>query len=228
MSYTKRIVCLANSIKTGGYCVAGREITPSGVGPWVRPVSSRRTAEVSFSECAFSDGQVPRLLDLIDVPLVRSAPHNHQTENHLIDPTRKWSLAGSLSFAQIREMAETPWTLWTNSDSTSVGTLNCVNGRDASKHASSLYLVWITHLAVEVALNSMRKRCWLGIFTLGQHEYKLNITDPVVLHRLQNLDLGKHDFLSGIEILLCISFTEPYVDRRCHKLIAAVITDPTL
>jgi hypothetical protein len=228
MPYTKRIVCLANSSKTGGFCIAGREITPTGVGPWIRPVSDRPTAELNFSDCTYSDGTSPKLLDLIDVPLLRPTPHNHQTENHLIDSSRKWTRVGTLPFAKIREMAETPWTLWTNSGSTSVGYLNCVNARDAAKHFSSLCLVWVTNLSVEVALNSQRRRCCLGVFTLGQHQYALNITDPVVLHRLHALRLGEHDFLSSMEILLCISFTEPYMDRRCHKLIAAVIADPAL
>jgi Dual OB-containing domain len=228
MSYTKRIVCLANSTKNGGRCIAGREITETGIGPWIRPVSNSASAELRIDECSYSDGTVPKLLDLIDVPLLRPVPHNHQSENHLIDSSRKWTRAGRLPFAKIREMAEMPWTLWTNSGSTSIGYLNCVNARDAAKHASSLYLLWVTNLDVEVALNSRRERCCLGIFTLGQHQYRLNITDPVALRRLESLGFGEHDFLSDIEILLCISFTEPYVDRRCHKLIAAIIADPPL
>jgi len=30
MAYVKRIVCLANSVKTGGTCIAGRELLPDG------------------------------------------------------------------------------------------------------------------------------------------------------------------------------------------------------
>jgi len=41
MSITKRIVCLANSRKMRGRCIAGRELLPDNVGPWVRPVSDR-------------------------------------------------------------------------------------------------------------------------------------------------------------------------------------------
>lgn len=36
----KRILCLANSRKLSGRCVAGREIANPRLGPWVRPVSS--------------------------------------------------------------------------------------------------------------------------------------------------------------------------------------------
>ncbi|MGH7707024.1 MAG: dual OB domain-containing protein, partial [Vulcanimicrobiaceae bacterium] len=35
----KRIVCLANSRKLQGRCVAGRELQKNGPGAWIRPVS---------------------------------------------------------------------------------------------------------------------------------------------------------------------------------------------
>jgi hypothetical protein len=41
LGYTKRIVCLANSVKHGGLCIAGREVMEHGFGGWIRPVSAR-------------------------------------------------------------------------------------------------------------------------------------------------------------------------------------------
>ena len=39
----KRIVCLANSRKRGGRCVAGKELLADGrAGGWIRPVSAAR------------------------------------------------------------------------------------------------------------------------------------------------------------------------------------------
>ena len=34
MAYVKRIVCLANSFKPGGSCIAGREVIGNGFGGW--------------------------------------------------------------------------------------------------------------------------------------------------------------------------------------------------
>ena len=47
---TKRIVCLANSRKLSGRCVAGRVFDGHEVGEWVRPVSARQNEEVSEYE----------------------------------------------------------------------------------------------------------------------------------------------------------------------------------
>src|ERR1039458_6439092 len=96
MAYVKTIVCLANSFKTDGRCIAGREVFAQGYGGWIRPVSARETAEVSFSEYRYKDNQIPQLLDIIHVPLLKPDPKHHQRENHLIDATKRWAKAGKL------------------------------------------------------------------------------------------------------------------------------------
>ena len=49
MSDLKRIVCLANSRKLTGRCIAGREWSEEqGIGSWVRLVSARENQEVSL------------------------------------------------------------------------------------------------------------------------------------------------------------------------------------
>jgi len=47
MATVKRIVCLANSRKLQGRCIAGREIVQGKPGAWIRPVSAREHEEVS-------------------------------------------------------------------------------------------------------------------------------------------------------------------------------------
>jgi len=47
MATVKRLVCLANSRKLSGRCVAGRELSGGRPIGWVRPVSARENEEVS-------------------------------------------------------------------------------------------------------------------------------------------------------------------------------------
>lgn len=90
MVATKRIVCLANSRRLAGRCIAGREWGPAGAGDWIRPVSKREHGDVGEYERQYEDGTDPRVLDIIDVPVVRASPKDYQTENWLLDDGYFW------------------------------------------------------------------------------------------------------------------------------------------
>src|SRR5258708_6949796 len=117
MTYSKRIVCLANSRKCSGRCIAGKEVLANGYGKWVRPVSIRATGEVSEKERRYTDGRDPSVLDIIEIPLMRPAPLLHQTENHVIDAGRHWRKAGTFPVHNIGHLLDRPATLWSNGDS---------------------------------------------------------------------------------------------------------------
>jgi hypothetical protein len=60
MSYAKTIVCLANSFKTGGWRVAGKEKVADGqYGDWIRPVSGRESAELNRAESSYANYRMP-------------------------------------------------------------------------------------------------------------------------------------------------------------------------
>ena len=89
MSYTKRIVCLANSEREGDRCIAGIEIVDGDLEGWIRPVSSQSNPAVSPQERKYHDDSEPALLDIIDIPLLRHQPNSHQQENWLLDRREK-------------------------------------------------------------------------------------------------------------------------------------------
>ena len=67
MSYEKKIICLANSRKMSGRCIAGKEVLNGHYSQWIRPVSHRDTGEISEEEQRFEDGDSPQVLDIISI-----------------------------------------------------------------------------------------------------------------------------------------------------------------
>jgi Dual OB-containing domain len=227
MSYIKRIVCLANSYKTGGTCIAGREVLEQSYGPWIRPVSARPTAEVMPSESRYEDNSNPRVLDIVDVPLLAPAPQHHQTENHIIDTTRRWKKVGELHWNALAQLCEQPSTLWINRDRTSTGAFNCMSQDEAATQRDSLVLIKPHGLAVEVGHSLWDgKRTYRGNFKHNAVYYSLSITDPLARSAFAAKQEGDYPVKDAF---LCVSLTEPAPrDGRCHKLVAAIIAKSLL
>jgi hypothetical protein len=229
MGYVKRIVCLANSLKPpNGRCIAGIEVLgEKDYGDWIRPVSTRPTADVSFDNYKYRNGQSPTLLDILDIPLVNEAPRSHQTENHVIDTKRWWMKRGEFAWEDLDQLATHPDSIWINSDQTLSGIYDCMSAAEAGTLTNSLMLIKQEGLGVEVGSRTWEgrtKRVYRGRFEYNQTPYNLSVTDPIVRDRF-----SKPGYYELSDVYLCLSLTEPYgKDGRCHKLVAAVITDPPL
>ena len=229
MAYVKRIVCLANSYKTGGSCIAGKVVSKDGYGAWIRPVSARPTEEVSFFEYCYEGYASPKLLDIIDIPLLEAKPHNHQTENHVIQAGR-WVKKGSFAWNSLDELRDRPDALWANTDSTKAGGLyDCTSPHEAARFDYSLVLIKRKELVVEVDTSTWdgrTKKTYRGKFKYKGVNYSLKITDPVARAALKPKEVGEYALN---DVYLCSSLTEKYKeDGRCHKLIAAIFTNPPL
>lgn len=112
MDVTKRILCLANSRKLNGRCIAGIELEDGCGQHWIRPVSDRPNQEVSEDERMYIDGNDPCVLDLVDTPLLHPAPVLHQQENWLLDPRRTWEKVGRFPWSDLGKLAESESPLW--------------------------------------------------------------------------------------------------------------------
>ena len=83
----RRIVCLANSCKFGGRCIAGVELRPSGrFGQWIRPITGRTSKAINHFEQTCTDSTWTGLLDILDIDFGYAVPEGHQSENILINP----------------------------------------------------------------------------------------------------------------------------------------------
>lgn len=223
MAEVKRIVCLANSRKTSGRCVAGKEWGADRPGPWIRPVSSRPTQEVSLEERRYEDGTDPAVLHITDVPLLGPIPSSFQIENWLLDPERYWVRVGRLSSGDLVQIVDNPSKLWVNDYSTNAGLNDRVPEEEAKKLRGSLYLLKLNSATLSVFapgadFGNPKRRVQMR-FTHRSVEYWLRVTDPIIEGAYLKKQDG--DFAIG-ECFVTVSLGEPY-EGYCYKLVAAVI-----
>lgn len=225
MAVVKRMVCLANSRKPGGTCVAGRVVSNEGIMDWIRPVSSRPGEAVVGKECQYADGGEPLPLDIIDVPVLKPAPHDCQTENWLLDSSRRWSKVAAADLALLMQCLDDPETIWTNGFSTRDGENDQIPLDKADLLPNSLMLVRVPWIKLYVYEGSrdhgLRVRGW---FPHHGQMYGLRVTDVQVEQKLFTQDVRLHGM--G-ESFLTISLTEPFRkaddSQTRHKVIAAII-----
>ena len=221
---TKRIVCLANSRKLSGRCVAGKEMLADGsIGGWVRPVSNRPSEEVSEYERQYEDGSDPVLLDVIDIPLIGACPKNHQQENWLLDADYYWEKADSMKWDFLHGLIDNDKLLWVNGYSSFHGNNDRVVAAVTESLDDSLRLVKVHRLELQVSAPGIdfgnHKRQVQGRFQYNGIDYWLRVTDPK--YEREYLRKPNGIYLIG-ECFLTISLAEPY-RGHAYKLIAAII-----
>src|SRR6266542_853286 len=82
------VICLANSRKPGGRCVAGLQVSGAG---WIRPLGDRDGGAVLVRETVLDDGSEAGVLDVIRVSLAYPKPDRYQPENWVLEP-QPWKL----------------------------------------------------------------------------------------------------------------------------------------
>jgi hypothetical protein len=205
----QQIVCLANSRKNGGRCVAGKIL---GSNSWLRPVGASPTQELTHRELRYADGSEPKLLDLVEVGLLRHQPEAHQPENWLVDETWVWRKLGEVEPPELEKLIDSPQVLW------AAAIQDDANNR---LHASadidqSLYLIRVDGVVLS---KSWRYRSIDGMFRYGRTDYRLRVTDPTTEDAFFR---GAIDRLGPS--LLTVSLGEPW-NGYCYKFIAGVIPD---
>ena len=219
----KRIVCLANSRKLHGRCIAGREWVGQEPGSWIRPVSERERREVSEYERQYEDGGDPRVLDIVDIPVLKAQPESYQTENWLLDPQYYWCKVGRLPRSRLPDLVDTSAPLWIDGHSTHSGINDKIPLHEAYDLIDSLRLISVDSLSLSVFAPGEafgnRKRRVQGTFTHADVRYALWITDPD--HERSWLARPDGNYEIG-ECHLTVSLGEPY-EGACYKLIAAII-----
>jgi hypothetical protein len=158
-NYTKTIICLANSRKVAGRCIAGKEIAEGRIGEWIRPVSARPNGEISEEERRYENGTDPAVLDVVTIALIEPRPHGFQVENHLIDSVYYWAKERMASPEEIEgalDIVHGP--LWSNLSSSYTGLHDRIEEGQAETLGNSLKLVKVSDLSVSVGMEGTESR----------------------------------------------------------------------
>ncbi len=220
----QKIVCLANSRKYSGRCVAGKELLQDGIGGWIRLVSGSGSGELTIKEITMKNGKPPELLDIIALYTGGEAAHGYQPENRLAGDTL-WLKDGEMPPSILRRLCDEPEHLWVDGFSSAGGVNDRIPLDLAEKNiASSLLLVAVERLCVVVGEDARGLKRARAEFAYHGVDYRLAITDPVIESRYMQMDAGRYPVEDG-ENYLTVSISEPF-DGFCYKLAAAFITIP--
>ena len=211
-----RFVCLANSFKEGGRCLAGIELDNSnnpkfenGRPKWVRPICNTIHGEVHTYLVAHV-----HLLDIVEInvtgyPLEKT----HQTENVLFREV-SMNVLGRFKAHDLYELCDNRNMIFGN-------TGKAVSEDDIVALSYSLLLISVDRFEVVEKMYAQKaERMKLRLlFTYKGTEYDLPITDPIFINNYQRDPV----FTQGIaNAYLCLSLAIPFNDWY-YKLVPGII-----
>jgi len=223
MSYEYQMVCLANSRKWSGRCIAGKITQGPQNGNWLRPIGTSATHEITERDREYDDGTTAQKLDIIDITFTApAAPPGFQQENHVIDDGFYWVKSGQCSLQHLAALADAPRSLWETGNSSYSGTNDRVSTTLLTAPRPTLYLIKPenVHFSVkaEGAAFGNNKRVVRAHFRYNGTPYALTVTDPDTEQHYKAQADG--DYPAEVNYFT-ISLGEPY-NGDAYKLVAAV------
>lgn len=241
-------ICLANSRKLNGRCVAGLRTDGGG---WIRPVSLESSGTLGPQHYTLDNGNEAALLDVIKVAVSSPCPQLHQPEN--------WDLGRGWWRFLDRFLGAPRWKLIDKVEPSKgeqllspflVGGPNLLgNASDRVRYTefthqpapASLALIEPSGVSWRITQSIRGRRQTRVVFQLDGRPYNLSVTDPKWEQRLSHLTYGLHRReVAGIaprdRVLFTVSLGEPFKgssaspedEGDCFKLVAAVIVLPAM
>ena len=209
-----RLVCLANSMRPHGRCVAGIDLD---TGHWLRPVPAEHDAVPE--QRVWLSGTILAPLDVIELDLAPVNPTpRFQRENHLVR-SWNWVRHGRLEPSDLLRFVENQTPIFHGSDDRVPPYLLDMLPPEQWK---SLQLVRPRHFKLERDPSAEHR--WRARFRDGDdNKYCFRVTDPVITKRAEAGEKISDD------CLLTIALTKPFIPPgtmaapRCYKLVAAVM-----
>ena len=199
----KTIVILANSVKHGNHCVAGKCTTSKS---WARPVSNVNGAELTNDQSKYKNPHgefTVKPKQKIEMQFLSHAPLLNQPENYLISAVR-WEQRYRIEDIELEDYLDNPSSIWGVGDRVQYEDIK--NGNKNIEQ--SLHLVKVGGLKLSKSDNHRRAE-----FSYKKIQYNLAATDP-------NFD-KLFDEECEPQGILCISLGENF-KGSCYKLVATI------
>lgn len=239
---SKFIVVLANSVKSGGRCLAGKEVFQNGknwkIGGWIRPVATKEGGELSIYRMSQALGHDPELLEVIEIPFAKAVPLPYQPENWLVETPLKadtWTSHGIFDWEVTPALLDKNPEMWY--DPTDENRRVREGIPEKMKKPSSLYFIKpdkINSVSVWTEKNTFpgaekptkRKRVFSLTHNGRAHDFA--IEDPKFADKYYPNFPTVKDPATVIKVsketLICISLTGPFLGH--HYKIAAGVFEP--
>jgi putative nucleic acid modification protein with dual OB domain len=209
------LICLANSRKRRGRCIAGLRVDGQG---WVRPVSATADGELYPQNYRLANGGYAQVLDLLRIEVGDHHPKQHHPEDWLLS-WRPWELlARPIPLSDYQDLLQRcivrgPGLLGNEHDRMDFA------GFANHPAQASLALVQLHNITWHITLSRRGNRQVRALFSLGGVDYNLGVTDPAWEARLQHLAVSESE--AGHDVMLTVSLSEPF-NGYCFKLVATV------
>ncbi len=209
-----KIICLANSYKHGGRCIAGID---QDTGKWIRPVPDSNSGAVT-SAMRLIDGKEPQILDVIEIPLLDSGPDEGcQPENRLLKPG-KWMMVGRITAQDLSQYCEDDSIILHNYQEYVLPEFFTKLPRSKWK---SLQLVNIQNVRFSPAYDPNQ---WRVVFRYGKGRIlDLKLTDPLISDRLRNNKKISNNCILIVSLATPWSPQGSNQPKRCYKMVAGVV-----
>jgi len=234
MPTTITMVCLADSRKIGAHCIAGKIVEGENKGQWIRPISAIDKCELANRDICYSNGQMPKLLDIVAITVKEHAPIHHQQENWIIDKSVPWRKEGELPVAQLSGLCDNMPTLivdgksnaqpilWVNGFSSTFGNNDKIWTAYVHQNIkSSLLLIQPQRMLYKVGKETFKRKVRAAFNFMGT-AYIIAVTD----NSAEEHYLAKPDGIyeeNSSPVYYCVSLAEDY-KGYCYKLIAGIMS----
>lgn len=210
------MLCLANSWKYGGRCVAGVQ----NDGSWIRPVSDTEDGSLNGNSCLMRGGRPVRVLDVVRLRVQSPDPRPHQPENWIVTDD-EWVLLRSRNVHEVSEFLDSVTVQGPSLFGTTTERVTWSQIQESESNPS-LALVKAQRPRFHWSQSNPTQR--RASFALGGVSYDLPMTFEFELPAK-----GEANHRSQSSWYFTISLGEPFARQGndCFKLIAGAIEIPS-